>query len=244
MIFDLDGTLLDSSPGILGSFQATLREIGRSATTEQLLHLIGPPLKESFATLGVPEEDLDDVVALYRGFYADFGIRDATMYEGMRDTLADLYEEGVHLAVATAKRVDFARMMLHDRQVGHLFDYIGGASLDLTVTAKYDIIAEVLNQWSLAPSQNVWMIGDRDYDMLAGRRHGLWAVGVRWGFGSDEELRDAGANMLLDAPDGLASDLMVGGESPCMAGQCCQACGAMGDEHRDDEPPGDVVVSS
>jgi phosphoglycolate phosphatase len=200
VIFDLDGTLLDSSPGIVASFEAALDELGRAAPREQLYTLIGPPLRQSFATLGVDEPHLDDAVAIYRKYYAEFGVDDATIYDGIAETLDTLTGRGVRVAVATAKRVDFARRMLHDRGIGQYFDLIAGASLDLAITEKFDIMAEVLQHWRLAPSRDVWMVGDRDFDMAAAQRHGTLAVGALWGFGSVEELVRADADLLLDDP--------------------------------------------
>jgi len=188
---------MDSSPGILACFRATLNDIGRSASEEQLRSLIGPPLRTSFARLGVPEEDLDAVVERYRGYYATDGVTNATLYPWMADTLAMLKAEGIRLGVATAKRVDFARRMLNDHGVAGHFDTIAGASLDLRITEKYDIMAAVVANWATFDRRRTWMVGDRDYDMNAAAQHGVLPVGVSWGFGSEEELRSSGATAII-----------------------------------------------
>ena len=175
VIFDLDGTLADSSPGILWSFHSTLEVIGLEADEDTLRRLIGPPLGDSFRMLGVPEDDVERVVEIYRDFYAGRGVAHASLYDGVAATLEALVDEGVRLAVATAKRVDFARQMLANLDVDEHFDLVAGASLDLSVTAKYDIMSEVLDTWVVSELRDVWMVGDRHYDMAAARAHGVVA---------------------------------------------------------------------
>lgn len=229
VIFDLDGTLADSSPGILWSFRATLDAIGRSADEATLRGLIGPPLGESFRTLGVEETRIDEVVALYRDFYAAGGVQQARLYDGVATTLVALSSEGVRLAVATAKRVDFARQMLDALGVGDYFDEVSGASLDLRVTSKYDIMDRVLAGWRVTSRHDVWMVGDRHFDMVAARAHEVRALGALWGFGSVEELRAAGADWLLERPGDLVVERADAGSPVCMLDEVCDVCGRIMD---------------
>ncbi len=232
VIFDLDGTLADSSAGILWSFRATLDRIGLPVEEEMLRHLIGPPLGESFAILGVEEERIDEVVAIYRDFYAERGVYESLLYEGVHTTLSTLSQQGVRLGVATAKRVDFARQMLTTLGVADLFDEISGATVDLRVTSKFDIMTMVMNQWTIAHQLDVWMVGDRRYDMTAARAHGVHAVGVLWGFGTDEELRSAGAHWLITRPQELLEYESDAGSPVCVLEEICDACGhVMGSAH-------------
>ena len=227
VIFDLDGTLADSSPGILWSFHATLENIGMSRSEETLRALIGPPLFESFRILGIASERLDEVVEIYRGFYAERGVHEATLYPGIVHILERLSDSGVRLSVATAKRVDFARQMLHSLGINSFFDEIAGASLDLQVTSKFDIMDLVLDVWNLGSLEDVWMVGDRHYDMTAARAHGVSAVGALWGFGSVEELREAGAQWLARTPADLLDGEFDAGSRVCLLEEVCDACGRM-----------------
>ena len=229
ILFDLDGTLADSSGGILWSFAATLERIGLPADDAVLRTLTGPPLGESFAILGVAPERIDEVVDLYREFYAQRGIYEAHLYDGVAVTLEELSSRGVRLGVATAKRIDFARQMLSALGVAHLFDEISGASIDLRVTSKYDIMASVMQGWNFDPGVDVWMVGDRHYDMVAARTHDVRAVGALWGFGSAEELLDAGAHWLITRPVELLDTDEEGGDAPCLAPDVCEMCGAIHD---------------
>ena len=171
-----------------------------------LRHLIGPPLGESFRLLGVEEEKIDEVVAIYRDFYAERGVHEAVLYDGIEQTLTQLSNLGVRLGVATAKRVDFARQMLTTLGIAERFDVIAGASVDLRMTSKFDIMTVVMDTWTFAHGRDLWMVGDRHYDMVAARAHDVCAVGALWGFGSAEELRDAGASWLVAHPEGLLND--------------------------------------
>ncbi len=200
VIFDLDGTLMDSSPGILESFRLTLAERGREFSSERLRHLIGPPLRHSFGVLGFADDELDDVVEQYRAHYAGVGLRGATLYDGVPEALDELHQRGVRLAVATAKRVDFAERMLADHGVARFFDVVRGASLDLRVTTKEDIMGEVFEVWANPARERVWMVGDRAFDMAGAGHHGVIGVGVTWGFGTDSELSAAGASLLVSSP--------------------------------------------
>jgi phosphoglycolate phosphatase len=190
-----------------------------------LRRLIGPPLGESFRSLGVADADIDRVVALFRGFYAERGVHEARLYDGVATTLAALADEGVRLAVATAKRVDFARQMLGALGVARHFDEIAGASVDLTVTSKYDIMSIVLAHWDVPGSLDVWMVGDRHYDMVAARAHDVLAVGAQWGFGGDEELMAAGAHWLVARPPDLLESPDDVGSPVCLIDEVCDVCG-------------------
>ncbi len=200
VVFDLDGTLADSSPGIVASFRYTLHLIGLSVSDERILTHIGPPLEVSFADLGVAPDDVDGVVATYRDYYGKFGVLNATLYEHIPALLDALVEEGLPLAVATSKRVDFARQLLEHCGVADRFDLIAGASLDRRVSAKVDIITEVLRFWQMEGTSSMWMVGDRRYDVEGARHHAMTPVGVTWGYGSREELVSSGAELIFDDP--------------------------------------------
>jgi len=203
VLFDLDGTLVDSSPGIFHSFRATLNDLGLTASPEQLRNLIGPPLWHSFALLGVADDALDDAVQRYRAYYEHEGVLAATLYPDMATVLHTLRERGVHLAVATAKRVDFAVTMLTHLGVADLFDRIAGADVGLRQSDKYEIMTDAMAAWPAIDPATCWMVGDRRYDVEGARRHGVQAVGVTWGFGDTAELIDAGATAIVGEPHEL-----------------------------------------
>jgi len=205
VVFDLDGTLADSSPGILACLHLTLRELGRDRGDDDLLALIGPPLTDSFASLGFVGDALDDVVERYREHYDRVGVDDATIYPGVADALGALTARGARLAVATAKRVDFAQRMLDAFALSHYFDEVAGASIDGRVTDKDVIVAALLADLAPVERGGAWLVGDRRHDVAAARANGLVPVGALWGYGSRAELEGAGAAWLVERPGDLVA---------------------------------------
>lgn len=200
VVFDLDGTLADSQAGILASFHATLRRLGRQVRDEELRQLIGPPLAESFERLGIATPEIPEVVESYRAHYGEYGVDQSRLYDGIDEVLEALRVEGVRLAVATAKRVDFAVRMLANLEVLELFEVVCGASLDGVRNTKGEIVDDALRQLNPSPLDKGWLVGDRREDVVAALGHSLTAVGVLWGYGSTEELADGGANLLISSP--------------------------------------------
>jgi phosphoglycolate phosphatase len=218
IVFDLDGTVADSQEGILLSLHQTLLDYGRPANDHDLRSLIGPPLDESFRQLGFGEDELISAVDHYRDIYERVGVSLAQPYSGVLDVLNSLRRRGVHLALATAKRVDFAERMLNDFGVRDLFDEVAGASLDDSLTSKVEILGEVRRVFEGVPG-GAWMVGDRRHDVEAALAHGLTPVGVLWGYGSRAELEGAGARWLVERPrDLLGADSLgafsIGGTTP------------------------------
>lgn len=207
VIFDLDGTLVDSQSGIIASFRATLADIGASATDAELRDLIGPPLGESFARLGVAQGHIDDVVANYRTYYDQFGVEQCRLYDGVVDVLTALRDREFTLAVATSKRIDFARRMLVNLGVVDFFDSIGGATVDGRLKTKREILNWTLESLEPRSMPGRWMVGDRREDMLAARQCSLSAIGVLWGYGKREELVESGAQLLVESPFELLVEL-------------------------------------
>jgi phosphoglycolate phosphatase len=202
VVFDLDGTVADSQEGILLSLHRTLTDYGRRGDDDDLRSLIGPPLDESFRSLGFDEDELPGVVDRYREIYDREGVDLARPYPGVIDVLTTLRQRGIPLALATAKRVDFAERMLNNFGVRGLFDAVAGASLDDSSTSKIEIVTEVRRVYE-GVSGGAWMVGDRRHDVEAARILGLVPVGVLWGYGSRAELEGAGARWLIERPEQL-----------------------------------------
>jgi len=203
VIFDLDGTLADSAEGILYSFRLTLDELGMTPSDEDLRALIGPPLQDSFTRLGFEGESRDEVIDRYRGHYGRFGVHRARLYEGIEDTLARLQTAGVRMGVATAKRVDFAHEMLAQLGVARHFEIISGVSFDDSLVTKKQVMNEVLEFFGPPDPRRVWMVGDREQDVLASIFHGVVPIGVLWGYGSRDELERSGAQFIIESSEEL-----------------------------------------
>jgi len=207
VLFDLDGTLTDSRPGILRTLRHAFRRLGERdgkvyqlPADEDLGWMIGPPLRVSFARLG-GAENVDALVAFYRERYADTGLYESEVYEGVPQALADLRAAGARLYVATSKNVRYARKILEHFGLADYFAAIHGSRDDGGLADKTELLHHVLAIHSLDPKRaTVAMIGDREYDMIGARNNAIIALGALWGYGGAEELRKAGADVLIDRP--------------------------------------------
>jgi phosphoglycolate phosphatase len=203
LVFDLDGTLTDPYVGISRSYLHALETIGRAPLPEsELRGMIGPPMQHVFAALCGDETHLvPDAIRAYRARYADVGLFENTVYPEMHETLAHLAQTHT-LYVCTSKPHVFATRILERFDLAPFFTAIYGAELDGTRAHKPDLLRWLLEREGFAPATAV-MIGDRSYDVEAATANGLAFVGVRWGFGSDDELTAAGARTFVDVPSAL-----------------------------------------
>lgn len=200
-LFDLDGTLTDSGEGIRNGVQYVLNYYGiQEPDPENLNRLIGPPLPETIRTLYGIEEPEDTVIEnKFREYYTDKGIFENRVYNGIPEALNGLREKGFSLFVATSKPQFMAEKVLSHFHLSDFFDGIVGATRDLQLVKKDDIIRELLTRYNLLP-QNTLMVGDRKYDMIGANRCGVLPIGAAWGYGSITELLSANAMFILDEP--------------------------------------------
>jgi phosphoglycolate phosphatase len=205
ILVDLDGTLVDPKPGLIGAVQHALRKLGYPVPpAEELLWLIGPPLRVSFPKLLGRSDLTEEAIAHYRESYVDGGMYDAIVYDGVADALDRLCAAGCRLFVATAKPHYYARPILERFDLARRFAGIHGPELDGTNDHKSDLIAHIVAKEGVRPEAAI-MIGDREFDVTAAARNGIRTVGVTWGYGSRAELEAAGAAALCEAPATLAS---------------------------------------
>jgi phosphoglycolate phosphatase len=204
VLVDLDGTLVDPKPGLIGSVQYALRKLGRPVPPgDELLWLIGPPFRVSFPKLLGSPDRVEEAIGYYRESYFNGGMYDAVVYDGVPEALDTLRGEGHRLLVATSKPHYYARPILERFDLARHFVAICGPELDGTNDHKGDLIAHMIEHENVRPGAAV-MIGDREFDVLAAARHRIPTVGVTWGYGSAEELTSAGAAALCHAPGTLA----------------------------------------
>ncbi len=199
ILFDLDGTLTDSGPGITNSVAYSLKKYGIEVTDRtELYKFIGPPLKESFEKYyGFSEEDSRKAVEYYREYYTDKGIFENAVYEGIEELLREIRKSGKKAVVATSKPEIFAKRILVHFDLAKYFEHIVGANMDETRTKKDEVISCVLQSLAISDRSNVLMIGDRKHDILGAKKNGIASLGVLFGFGDYEELEKAGANYIV-----------------------------------------------
>ncbi len=209
ILVDLDGTLTDPAAGIIAAVRHALTTLGQvPPATEELRWVIGPPLRHTFPRLLGEGCDVEAAVTAYRDHYGAGGLFDAAVYDGIFDALAVLRARPARLLVCTAKPEHFARRVLDHFDLSARFDGIYGPDLAGKLDDKGDLIAHMIEVEGFDPARAV-MIGDRGSDVTAAKRHDIPTVGVLWGYGSREELEEAGAAVLCAAPAELPA--MVGG---------------------------------
>ena len=205
IFFDLDGTLTDSGPGILASVAYALRKLGvEPPEPEKLRPFIGPPLLWSFAHFyGFDEEKSREGVRLYREYFTAGGMFENSVYPGIPEALERLRDAGFRLAVATSKPEQFSRQIIAHFGLDGYFEAICGASMDETRTDKADVIRYAMDTLGVAPEVSL-MVGDREHDVLGAKAVGVPCLGALWGYGSREELTNAGADALAETPEELS----------------------------------------
>lgn len=211
ILFDLDGTLTDSGPGIIRCVRYALEKMGRPVPAEEeLTCFVGPPLLEQFMEYGkFTREEAGQAVRYYRERYAETGIFENEVYPGIRELLEGLRRAGYRLGVASSKPEVYVNQILEHFELIRFLDPVAGSELDGRRTDKSEVIEEALRRAGYQNSrEHVIMCGDRCYDVRGAADHGLRFVGVSYGYGSREELAAAGASRIADTPEELAEIFM------------------------------------
>ncbi len=173
-------------------------------TEKELVGLIGPPLVETFGKL-LPDptkKNIERAIVLYRERFTDVGIFENSVYPGIQKALESFRHMGVSLYLATSKPHVFANRILQHFELDHLFKGIYGSELDGTRQDKTGLIQHLLATEGIF-RQHTTMIGDRSHDITGGKANNLQTVGVLWGYGNQDELIEAGADMIIEEPDDL-----------------------------------------
>ena len=210
LLFDMDGTLLDTAEGILKSVVHALDAYGIVVEdTQSLLPFIGPPLSYSFRTFcGFSEEEAQRAVAIYRQRYSTKGQFECHVFPGVPEMLAKLRKQGHRLYVATSKPEPYARAMLERLGIADRFDEIVGADFADKLKTKSDVIEEAFRRTEITDRSRVLMIGDRKYDILGARESGIDSLGVYMGYAEPSELENAEPTYLAHGVEGMEKILL------------------------------------
>ena len=211
VLFDLDGTLTDSAPGIVNCLRYALDEMGIEHPDDATIAtFLGPPLKDTFGGFfGMDDVGIDTAIAHYRVRYHDIGLFENEVYPGIPDLLDQLCDAGITMATSTSKPTVSATRILEHFDLARHFTFIGGASLDGERNSKAEVIAHTLDALGSRgielSSEHTRMVGDREHDILGAAQFGIPAIGVLWGYGSRDELESAGAIAVADNAGHLRS---------------------------------------
>lgn len=206
-IFDLDGTITDSCPGILNAIRYALQKHGMKEPSQQIMRsFIGPPLCRHFQEVfGLTDEEGAEMVSSYREYYAVKGIFENSVYPGVEELLEKLKDAGVKVLMATSKPEKYALMIAEHFGFAQYFDFIGGSCMDGSRTDKNEVIEYVLRKAHISERERnqVVMIGDRYHDIQGARAAGIHSIGVLYGYGSRDELEKAGAERIAENPENI-----------------------------------------
>ena len=206
VLLDLDGTLIDSQPGIVASCLAALRALGHHpGEALDIKQVIGPPLEEVLQALLQARGDdrIDEAVVAYRQHYGESGLLGSEPYPGISDSLQDMRRAGLRIYLATSKREVFARRILENLKLATCFDGIYGSVPGGKLDHKPELLAHILSEQDICASHSL-MVGDRRHDIAGAHAVNMRGLGVLWGYGSRDELEAAGADRLVERTADLA----------------------------------------
>lgn len=209
VLFDLDGTVTESAPGIMNSIRHVFQHYGLcDRSDKELQKFVGPPLIESFMRFcGFSEEKAVEAVGVYREYFSTRGLFENSVYDGIPECLESLLKSGLKLGIATSKPQVFCERILEHFDLKKYFRVIVGIPLDDEKMTKAQVIKKALGLLELQP-ESVLMVGDRDYDIIGAKENGVEGVGVLYGYGSEEELVSAGACAVCATVDGLCREIL------------------------------------
>ncbi|MBP3648093.1 MAG: dTMP kinase [Clostridia bacterium] len=212
IVFDLDGTLFDAEEGIISSVKYAMQKLGYPIPeSADLREVVGPPLRDSFCgMLGVPEKRAEEAVTYYHEHFGSKGMYLYSLYPNIRSVLQMLSEDGVHVALATSKPRWRAVQILEYFGIMKYFDDVVGEGDDACKLGKPELIRRALPD----KHRTAAMVGDRKYDVEGAKANGIEAIGVSYGCGTEEELADAGADVIVPDTESLRALLCPGGVIP------------------------------
>ncbi len=194
LLFDLDGTLVNTMEGVVKCAQYALKHYGIEATLKELEIFLGPPLRNSFINYGLTEEQAVEAIYKYRERYDEKGAEESQLFPEIPELLKKLKNAGYILGVATSKYEEYAKIMLSHFGIADMFDYITGSNLDESISKKHEVIQEALRRFGISDNKNcALMIGDMKYDDEGAALVGIDSFGVYTGTAKENEHEEAGA---------------------------------------------------
>ena len=208
VLFDLDGTLTDSGPGIMNGYEYALGKMGVEIPDRSFLkQFVGPPLGESWEKkLGFSPDDAQRGMAFYREYYAEKGVYENEVYPGVKELLSELRSLGKKMYVATTKADPMAKIVVEHFGLAEFFDEVV-ASTEVRKT-KIDVLEYVAENCGIMDISKAVMVGDRHYDITGAHHVGLDSIGVLYGYGDRQELEEAGATFIAETVPDIGKYIM------------------------------------
>ena len=210
IVFDLDGTLTESKEGITKSIAYALSKMGiEPPELEVLEKYIGPPLIPCFIEdFGMSHQEAETALKFYRERFLEKGIYENAVYDGIKPLLEKLKEKGKTLVIATTKPTPQAETVLKHFGMFEMFDLVCGSNGKETLVEKPDIMAVAFKEIPLKNRSETVMVGDRKYDVLGAKAHKISSIGLTYGYGSETELMEAGADFIVSSVEQLSALLL------------------------------------
>ncbi len=205
ILFDLDGTVVNSECGVTNGVRYALDKYGiKEQDRAKLRRFLGPPLVDSFMEFyGFSSQDAHRLTDLYREYYRSRGVHENTLYEGVRELLHTLHQEGFQVWLATSKPTEFAHVILQDLELLPYFNLVAGASLDGSRNTKESVLAYAMQSGGVTDPAGLLMVGDRYHDIKGAHAFGIDAAAVLYGFGSRAEFLQYRAEYIVEKADEL-----------------------------------------
>ena len=213
ILFDFDGTIMNTSPGIYDSFDKVVRHYKIDFPRSEYSKMIGPPLRNSFREImKLPESEIENAIKIYRDYYSVEGMYNGNIYDGIVQLIENLRKSGKKIFTATSKREFFTKKIIEKKGLAALFDFIGGSDInEKGRVTKEDVIKYVLEMQNLSGKEDECvLIGDRKFDVTGAHATGLKCAGILWGFGNRQELEEYGADWIFETPAEVEKFLLSG----------------------------------
>lgn len=200
--FDLDGTLCNTGEGVINGFAFALSKLGITVEDKSSLwKIMGPPIDYSFRNFyGLNDSQIQEGVKIYREYYNKTGVFEFKPYDEVEELLINLKRNSKKLFVATSKPIFFAKKVLEKCGFDKYFDGIYGSEFDGTRAKKADVLAYAVEKSGISNLSEGVMIGDRYFDIDGAKAVGLESVGILYGYGTKEELKQHGADRIFEKP--------------------------------------------
>jgi len=201
ILFDLDGTLTDPKIGVIACIRFALSKLDIEIDQDiDLESFIGPPLRDTFRELCGNDEIAENAVSIYRERFSTKGLFENQVYDGIPECLNRLIEKADSIHVATSKPTIYSERIIEHFDLSRYFNSVYGSNLDGSLSDKTDLLSHIIESEDLLPKNTV-MIGDRSFDIIGAKNHDIRAIGVLWGYGTEDELSNAGADGLCNHPN-------------------------------------------
>lgn len=210
ILFDLDGTLTDSSQGIINSILYALDKLNITVeNTNDLKWFLGPPLHESFKEFGLDDDEIESAITYYRERFSTKGIYENQVYDGIIPMLEELKNCGRRIILATSKPQEFTDIIMKYFELDKYFEFIAGSNLDGTRSKKAEVIKYALDSCRISDLSKIVMVGDRKQDINGAKIACIDSIGVLYGYGNYEELKTAGADHIVNSVVDLKNLLLL-----------------------------------